>query len=154
MTIDYSNTTKIRDNSSNDRIAIGSRDLLLGGGSALAASALIGEVLFHANPAQAQTPTALPSDEIGEVAISAYIYAYPLIVMEITRRVSTNVADASHFGKAPMNQFANLPAFPDATIPPHHWAALARRRPSWGYLHSESHHGWLEYRAHTDQWQS
>ena len=61
-------------------------------------------------------PTPLPSDQIGEVATSAYIYAYPLILMEVTRRVSTNVADASHFGKVPMNQFGNLPAFPDATF--------------------------------------
>jgi hypothetical protein len=37
-------------------------------------------------------------------------------MMEITRRVSTNVADASHFGKVPMNQFGSLPAFPDATF--------------------------------------
>ena len=60
--------------------------------------------------------TPLPSDEIGEAAANAYIYAYPLIMMEITRRVSTNVADASHFGKVPMNQIGSLPAFPDATF--------------------------------------
>jgi hypothetical protein len=33
--------------------------------------------------------------------------------MEMTRRFSTNVADMRRFGKAPMNQFATLPAFPD-----------------------------------------
>ena len=69
--------------------------------------------------AQQQRPasvlTALPSDQIGEVAVSAYLYAYPLISMEMTRRLSTNVADTRQFAKAPMNQFANLPAFPDAT---------------------------------------
>ena len=59
--------------------------------------------------------TALPSDLIGEIATSAYIYAYPLILMELTRRISTNVADTRQFTKAPMNQFANVPAFPDAT---------------------------------------
>ena len=35
--------------------------------------------------------------------------------MEMTRRISTNVADTRQFAKAPMNQFANVPAFPDAT---------------------------------------
>jgi hypothetical protein len=30
-----------------------------------------------------------------------------------TRRLTTNVADAHRFGKAPMNQFATVPAFPD-----------------------------------------
>jgi hypothetical protein len=64
----------------------------------------------------AATSTALPSDEIGEVATNAYIYAYPLILMELTRRIATNVADTRQFSKAPMNQFANLPAFPDATF--------------------------------------
>ena len=70
--------------------------------------------------AQQQRPTsvssALPSDQIGEVAVSAYLYAYPLISMEMTRRLGTNVADTRQFSKAPMNQFANLPAFPDATF--------------------------------------
>jgi hypothetical protein len=64
----------------------------------------------------AAMPTALPSDQIGEVATSVYIYAYPLIMMELTRRIATNVADTRQFSKAPMNQFANLPAFPDATF--------------------------------------
>ena len=60
----------------------------------------------------AATLPPLPSDQIGDVASSAYIYAYPLILMEITRRVQTNVADTSHFAKAPMNQFGSVPAFP------------------------------------------
>jgi hypothetical protein len=64
----------------------------------------------------AATPATLPPDQIGELATNAYIYAYPLIMMEITRRVSTNFADASQFGKAPMNQFGSVPAFPDATF--------------------------------------
>lgn len=105
-----------------DRKGIARRDALLSGGSLLVGSALIGEALVAATgkPANAQqhaaTLPALPSDQIGDVATSAYIYAYPLIMMEITRRVSTNVADTSHFGKGPMNQFGNVPAFPDATF--------------------------------------
>ena len=105
-----------------DRKGIDRREMLLSGSSLLAASALIGEVLVTATsePASAQASTAipatLPADQIGDVATSAYIYAYPLIMMEITRRVTTNVADTSHIGKTPMNQFGNLPAFPDATF--------------------------------------
>jgi hypothetical protein len=64
----------------------------------------------------ATTPSPLPLDQIGELATSAYVYAYPRIMMEITRQVSTNFADASQFGKAPMNQFGSVPAFPDATF--------------------------------------
>jgi hypothetical protein len=58
----------------------------------------------------------LSAQEVQEIAASAYIYAYPLIIMELTRRVGTNVADIRQFGKAPMNQFGSLPAFPDATF--------------------------------------
>ena len=122
MTIHRSDQTTIRGKFSSDRKNIGRRDVLLGGGAALAASAFIGGAIATATsqPANAQTPAARPaalaSEEIGDVATSAYIYAYPLVIMEITRRVSTNVLDTSHFGKAPMNQFGNLPAFPDATF--------------------------------------
>ena len=32
-------------------------------------------------------PTAVPADLIGDIATNAYIYAYPLVLMELTRRV-------------------------------------------------------------------
>jgi hypothetical protein len=111
-----------RDNASGNRSGIKRRDLLLSGSSVFAASALIAEALVTATskPANAQatapTSTALSSDLIGEIATSSYIYAYPLLIMEMTRRVSTNVADSRQFIKAPMNQFAHVPAFPDATF--------------------------------------
>ena len=112
---------KIWLDASNTREGIKRRDILLSGASLLAASAL-SEAVVAANsaPANAQVTaaafSALPSDQIGEVATSAYIYAYPLILKEMTRRVGTNVADRSRNAKAPMNQFANLPAFPDANF--------------------------------------
>ena len=46
-----------------------------------------------------------------ETAIDAYIYAYPLVTMEITRRVMTNVEQPSG-SKAPMGQFARLRSYP------------------------------------------
>jgi hypothetical protein len=45
----------------------------------------------------------------------AYIYGYPLVTMEMTRRVITNVA-APEGTHAPMNQFANLRQYPDASF--------------------------------------
>ncbi len=56
--------------------------------------------------------------EAREAGIEAYIYAYPLVTMEITRRVSTNLEkpEGSH---APMGQFArlrNYPAVDDHTV--------------------------------------
>jgi len=50
-----------------------------------------------------------------ETAKDAYIYAYPLITMELTRRVSTNVAEPAGIF-APMGQFAKLRQYPDASF--------------------------------------
>src|SRR5262249_17580955 len=49
--------------------------------------------------------------EAREIAVDAYIYAYPLVTMEITRRVMTNV-DKPSGSKAPMGQFARLRSYP------------------------------------------
>ncbi len=62
-----------------------------------------------------------PSTEAEKIAIEAYIYGYPLITMDQTRQVMTNVAQPEGT-KAPMGQFANLreyptTAFKDVTAP-------------------------------------
>lgn len=51
--------------------------------------------------------------EARENAIDAYIYAYPLVSMEMSRRLMTNVAQPEG-SKAPMNQFARLRSYPAA----------------------------------------
>jgi hypothetical protein len=61
------------------------------------------------------TPTKLTPDEASKLGIEAYIYGYPLVTVEMTRRVATNVEkpDGLH---APMGQFANARKYPDATF--------------------------------------
>jgi hypothetical protein len=49
--------------------------------------------------------------EAREIAIEGYIYAYPLVTMEITRRVMTNV-EKPEGSKAPMGQFSRLRTYP------------------------------------------
>ena len=49
--------------------------------------------------------------EAREIAFDAYIYAYPLVTMEITRRVMTNV-EKPEGSKAPMGHFARLRNYP------------------------------------------
>ena len=61
------------------------------------------------NPAIANT------EEIDEIAVQAYIYAYPLVLMELTRQAATNVT-APIDSCAPMNQFAHLREFPDVSF--------------------------------------
>ena len=51
--------------------------------------------------------------EAQTAAVDAYVYGYPLVTMEYTRRVLTNTADPEGT-KAPMGQFGKLRAYPDA----------------------------------------
>jgi len=53
--------------------------------------------------------------EAREIAIDAYVYAYPLVTMELTRRVSVNV-EAPGGTKAPMGHFARLREYPNASF--------------------------------------
>ncbi len=47
--------------------------------------------------------------------IDAYVYGYPLVTMEMTRRVMTNVRQPKG-NRAPMGQFARLRKYPDASF--------------------------------------
>lgn len=64
---------------------------------------------------QAADRVAANEKETVETGIEAYIYGYPLVTMEMTRRVMTNVAtpQGSH---APMGQFLRMRKYPDASF--------------------------------------
>jgi hypothetical protein len=65
---------------------------------------------------QQGAPTApLSADEATKIATDAYIYGYPLVTMEFTRRVLTNVEEPSAL-KAPMGQLARARAYPNASF--------------------------------------
>src|SRR5262249_22073853 len=49
-------------------------------------------------------------------AEEAYLYGYPLLVMDATRAKMTNVPRPGGPGAAPTNQFGHLKTFPDATF--------------------------------------
>jgi hypothetical protein len=57
-----------------------------------------------------------------DIAVETFIYAYPLVLSELTRRARTNVTSPTRDGRAPMNQFGHTavaPAAPvDETAPP------------------------------------
>ena len=67
----------------------------------------------QAPPAAAQPASA---EEAQAIAQEAYLYLYPLITMDVTRRQLTNVtAEDSEIGGAP-NTFKNVQAFPSAEM--------------------------------------
>ena len=64
-------------------------------------------------PADAQT-VKVSVAEAHDIGVDAYIYLYPLLTMDITRRQSTNSEVVVEAGRGPMNVFVNVPAYPPA----------------------------------------
>ena len=74
---------------------------------------LVGLAAFSQVVAQAAS---IDEKEAEAIGIEAYIYGYPLITMEMTRRVTTNVTEPDGLFRAPMGQFANLRNYPTAAF--------------------------------------
>jgi hypothetical protein len=74
---------------------------------------LLGSALT--SPAMAQTgSTAITEQEAQAIAVDAYVYLYPLVTMDVTRRQFTNIEPGKELGKGPMNMFHNVPEYPPA----------------------------------------
>ena len=84
-------------------------------------------------PSAASAAAAITADEAHAIGVDAYVYFYPLITMDVTRRQLTNMKPDSGLG-GPMNMFANVPAFPTADM-------RAVVRPNFDTLYSS---GWLD----------
>lgn len=69
-------------------------------------------MILHPLQPQAQQVSA---DEARAIARETYIYAYPLVLMQVSRDVSTNVEEPNGL-LAPINQFAHGREFPDASF--------------------------------------
>jgi hypothetical protein len=80
---------------------------------ALSLALLSGPVLAQGAIAQG-APPAITEVEAHAIAVDAYIYFYPLLSMDISRKTFTNVEPGKEFGKGPMNTFTNVPAYPPA----------------------------------------
>lgn len=67
------------------------------------------------------TPSLSKAEEVSEkeassIGQAAYLYFYPLITMDITRKQMTNVEQGKIPGFAPMNTFANVRQYPTAEM--------------------------------------
>src|SRR5262245_35271329 len=80
-------------------------------GFALAAASAVAAVMDSGPTAHAQ----VSDEEAVAIATEAYIYGYPLVTMEMTRRVMTNAAEPKD-NHAPMGQFYLKRTYPDASF--------------------------------------
>jgi hypothetical protein len=94
--------------------------------AACLAASLAGGKPAHANDA-------ISEPEAHAIGVSAYLYFYSLVTMDVTRKQLTNVAKAEGI-HAPMNTFANIPTFPSADM-------KAVVRPNFDTLYSSA---WID----------
>lgn len=60
------------------------------------------------------SPTFGDEADLQEIAVEAYVYFYPLVTMEVTRKVFTNAPADAKPGVGPSNQFHHMRSFPSA----------------------------------------
>ncbi len=61
----------------------------------------------------AQSAKATP-DEAYQIGMEAYVYFYPLVTMDVTRRQLTNIEAGKMAARGPMNTFAHIRTYPTA----------------------------------------
>jgi hypothetical protein len=70
------------------------------------------QALSSTGPARAQNPS---DQEAHEIVTDAYVYAYPLLLMDVFMRQGTNYAEPTGIvTQAPYNEFSHARAFPPA----------------------------------------
>ncbi len=80
-----------------------------------------------------QAQQSATEQEAYAIGVDAYLYFYPLVTMDITRKQISNIEPGKGFG-GPMNSFVNLPEYPAADL-------KTVVRPNFDTLYSS---GWLD----------
>jgi hypothetical protein len=83
-----------------------------------------------------RAPAVETAEEAHAIALETYIYFYPLVTMDLTRRQLTNVGPGEELGKGPMNTFAHVPEYPPADF---RTKAPAKTRSQPGFPRRKDH---------------
>lgn len=67
-------------------------------------------------PLSTNAAEAITAEEAHAIGLDAYVYFYPLLSMDITRKQFTNIEPGKAFGKGPMNMFVSVPEYPPANF--------------------------------------
>ncbi len=95
----------------------------------------LGLLLGSIGPSSAiAAPAALTEAEAHAIGVDAYLYFYPLITMDVTRKQLSNMEPGPGSLGGPMNRFANIQAFPTVDM-------RVVVRPNFDTLYSS---GWLD----------
>jgi hypothetical protein len=62
------------------------------------------------------TATTLTAEEATQIGVEGVVYGMPLVIMDLTCKVTTNVAGPLPDAHAPINQFGNMAAYPPASF--------------------------------------
>jgi hypothetical protein len=92
----------------------------------------LGLFLFPAFSMAAQAQSAITEQEAQSIATDAYIYFYPLVTMDLTRKQLTNKSPGAGIFGGPMGVFVNVEAFPSADF-------KAVVRPNFDTLYSSAY---------------
>ncbi|KDD65437.1 membrane protein [Pseudomonas mandelii PD30] len=65
-------------------------------------------------PLVSHAQSKVTAQEAHAIGVDAYLYFYPLLTMDITRKQFTNIESGKEFGKGPMNTFVSVPQYPPA----------------------------------------
>src|SRR6516164_3881167 len=73
---------------------------------------LVSVGLFAALAAPTSAQSAITEQEAHAIGVDAYLYFYPLVIMDITRKQSINIEPGKEFGRGPMNMFTSVREYP------------------------------------------